>query len=286
MKTIKSILAMACLLMCLTNCSNDDEVLSSIQNKLTKTEELDSDTFTVHAIYKGADYRTMAVSKGSNIFYQNQEFINLMDKISSIPSSVSFIQSDSVIEYFDSQEDFLAKYGIRELTETEKTRCINAERLNAKITLPSTTRGITDKYEAAAGQMELDDLAYCGVYDDTYYSDTHIFMHIKDAFKVHDYQYLKDNDLNDKISSIMIIYNMKDPELCAILTVWEDSYYNKGDHNREKHRANFIATLKHPTNGIGSLKKVSCFNSSDSWNDRISSLSFHLGYADNLPKEY
>lgn len=277
---------MACVLMGLANCSNDDGIMPNSSNELTMAEELDSDTFTVHAIYKGVDYRTVAVSKGSKIFYQNQEFKNLMDEISSIPSSVSFIRSDSVIEYFDSQEDFLAKYGIRELTETERAKCVNVERLNPQIAPPYKTRGIVDQYDAAAGQMESDDLAYCGVYDDTYYTDTHIFMHIKDPFKVHDYQYLKDNGMNDKISSIMIIYNMKDPDLCALLTVWEDSYYNRGDHNREKHRANFIATLEHPTNGVGNLKKISCFNSSDSWNDKISSFSFHLGYADSLPTEY
>lgn len=51
-------------------------------------------------------------------------------------------------------------------------------------------------------------------------------------------------------------------------------------------RTNFVATHSSRTKAVYNLKKVSCFNAYDSWNDRISSISFHVGYADNLPEEY
>lgn len=283
---------MACVMAGCISCSSDEdyETLSNQQDEYTTSSiavdgEEESDTFTVHAIYKGIDYSSAAVSDCDRIYYQDQSFIDLMERIENTEGSVSFVLNDSVVEYFDSQDEFCEKYGIRELTEEEKARCANAERLNTNETAPST-RGIVSKHNAAIGQMNPDDLAYCGVYDDTYYSDTHIFMHLTDSMQVYTINKLKKYKLNDKISSLVVMYNMKDPELCAILTVWEDSNYNYGDHDRTKHRTNFIATKNSPINTVGNLKKVSCFNAHDSWNDRISSLSFHLGYADSLPKEY
>lgn len=292
MKIPKLLLCVACVIVGYTSCSSDESYETSsnkknesaIISRATDGEE-DSDTFTVHAIYKGVDYRSVAVLDSDKIYYQDQSFIDLMDKIEETEGSVSFVHNDSVVEYFDSQDEFCEKYGIRELTEEEKTRCANAERLNATELYP-VTRGIVSKHQAAIGQMNPEDLAYCGVYDDTYYSDTHIFMHLTDSMQVYSINKLKDYKLNDKISSLVVLYNMKDPELCAILTVWEDTNYNYGDHDRTKHRTNFIATKSTPINAVGNLKKISCFNAHDSWNDRISSLSFHLGYADSLPKEY
>ena len=56
--------------------------------------------------------------------------------------------------------------------------------------------------------------------------------------------------------------------------------------DRTKHRTNFVATHSSRIKAVYNLKKVSCFNAHDSWNDRISSISFHVGYADSLPEEY
>jgi len=115
-----------------------------------------------------------------------------------------------------------------------------------------------------------------------------IFCHVlkKNPYDIYEIPYMKSVGLNDKVSSLMVRYNMDDPNGCAILTVWEDSNFNHDDNDRTKHRTNFVATYTERTKAVGNLKNVSCFNAHDSWNDRISSISFHVGYADSLPKEY
>lgn len=127
------------------------------------------------------------------------------------------------------------------------------------------------------------DLACLELWDDTNFKDTYREFHIKDYYTSHDIRILKDYGLNDKVSSLKIHNKLTNYSLIAIVTVWEDSNFNHGDHDRTKHRMNFYAN----SNGIGSygnLKKIPCGGSS--WNDRISSFSFHIGYQSSLPSTY
>ena len=288
---LKLILLLAISSIGIVSCTNDEDITSFDQTdeevmpvSCQVIAEEENDTFAVHALYKNTDYYSLAVLTNDSISYLDGRYKELMEIIGNISGSASFMHTDGSIEYFDSQEEFYAKYGIRELNEQEKSRCLNTERLN--VPFRPSARGIVANHQNALAQMNDNDLVYAGVYDDTYYSDTHIFMHITDPYQIHEYPHLKSQSLNDKISSLVVLYNMNDPDLCAILTVWEDSNYNTDDHDRTKHRTNFVATYTNRTNTVGNLKKVSCFNAHDSWNDRISSLSFHIGYADSLPKEY
>lgn len=288
-KQFKLALLFAISLTGLASCTDYEEIASPVQTNILMPDsrqamEEETDTFAVHAMYKNADYYSLAVLEGDSISYLDGRFNELMEKVEKISGSVSFVHLDGSVEYFDSQEEFYAKYGIRDLNEQEKSRCLNVERLNEPL-IPSA-RGIVANYQNAIAQMNSNDLVYAGVYDDTYYSDTHIFMHITDPYQIHEYPHLKSQRLNDKISSLVVLYNMDDRDLCAILTVWEDSNYNTDDHDRTKHRTNFVATYTNRTNNVGNLKKVSCFHAHDSWNDRISSLSFRVGHADSLPNEY
>lgn len=269
------------------SCTNNEEELASVEDSFslpaTRTITEETDTFTVHAIYKDVKYSTVAVSKGDSLFYLNDKFNELMETIGNIPGSVSFVRNDSCTEYFDSQEEFLTKYGIRELSEQEKADLENVKRLNTPCPL---SRSITGNYQDAYNKMESDDLIYAALFDDTYFSDTRIYIHIKDPYQIYEIPRMKSVGLNDKVSSLMVRYNMDDPDGCAILTVWEDSDFNHDDNDRTKHRTNFVATYTQRTTTVGNLKKVSCFHAHDSWNDRISSISFHVGYADSLPEEY
>ena len=245
--------------------------------------EEEVDTFTTYAVYKGVEYSSVAIARNDSLFYMDEAFNQLLENIAAIPSSVSFVQNDSCTEYFDRQEEFLAKYGIRELNEQEKAELKNVKRLNEYL---PTGRGMIANYQDAYNKMKSNDLIYAALFDDTNFSDTHLYLHIKDPYEVYEQPRMKSVGLNDKVSSLMVRYNMDDPDACAILTVWEDSNYNNEDNDRTKHRTNFVATYSKRTNAVYNLKKVSCFNAHDSWNDRISSISFHVGYADSLPKEY
>ncbi|WP_455665590.1 hypothetical protein [Phocaeicola sp.] len=269
-----------------SSCTSDDEFMlveKTLASSVARASVEDIDTFTVYAIYKDVKYNSAVISKGDSLFYLDENFNKLMETIKSVPGSVSFIQNDSCAEYFDSQDDFFIKYGIRELTEKEKSNLENVRRLNVSYPF---SRSITGNYQDAYNKMESNDLIYVALFDDTYYSDTRLYIHIKNPYDVYEIPYMKSVGLNDKVSSLMIRYNMDDPNGCAILTVWEDSNFNHDDNDRTKHRTNFVATYTQRTQSVGNLKKVSCFNAHDSWNDRISSISFHVGYADSLPKEY
>lgn len=285
MKT-KFAFLLAASLLGVTSCTEDEALESEMQSvgfpaSRAMVEEVD--TFTTYATYKGREYSSVAIARNDSLFYMDEEFNRLMETIAAVPGAVSFVQNDSCVVYFDSQEEFLTAYGIRELDGTEKEKLQRVSRLNDF--LPAS-RGMIANYQNAYNQMESDDLIYAALFDDTNYSDTHLYLHIKNPDIIIEYPHMKDVGLNDKVSSLMVRYNMDDPDCCALLTVWEDSDYNKGDNDRTKHRTNFVATHSSRTKAVYNLKKVSCFNAHDSWNDRISSISFHVGYTDSLPKEY
>lgn len=119
-----TLLAIVAMMATGNSCTNNEEELASVEDSFslpaTRTITEETDTFTVHAIYKDVKYSTVAVSKGDSLFYLNDKFNELMETIGNIPGSVSFVRNDSCTEYFDSQEEFLTKYGIRELSEQEK----------------------------------------------------------------------------------------------------------------------------------------------------------------------
>lgn len=104
--------------------------------------------------------------------------------------------------------------------------------------------------------------------------------------KFEDCNKMSNKNLNDKVSSLAVSYNGTNKDVCAVLTIWEDSDYNNGDNDRTKHRISVIATYDQRKVMYPDLKKIKCIGSSNSWNDRISSLSFHFGYVDSQWKNY
>lgn len=268
----------------MVSCANSEELIPDghlLESSMARISVAD-EVFTAHAIYKGVTYSSTAVIKNDSLYYLDEGFNKLIETIITTPGSVAFVRNDSCTEYFDTQEDFFSKYGIRELNEQEVTNLKTVQKLNQY----PVTHSITGNYQNAYNQMQDDDMAYVGLFDDKYFSDTHLYLHLKDPLEIQDISHMKSVGLNDKVSSLMIRYNMDDREACALLEVWEDSYFNHEDNDRTKHRTYFMASYVQSTNAVGDLKKVSCFHAHDSWNDRISSISFHIGYIDSLPDEY
>jgi hypothetical protein len=124
------------------------------------------------------------------------------------------------------------------------------------------------------------------MFDDSGFDDTYVFKNLKDLNEVADESYMRNIGLNDKVSSLAVSYNGTNPEVCAVLTIWEDSYYNYGDNDRTKHRISIVATKDNPKVSISKLKSVKCINSLSTWNDRISSYSFAFGNYDSHLKDY
>lgn len=241
-------------------------------------------TYTLTARYKGKEYVTVAHSIGDEVTYEDEEFSALNEYLGTRDDVETFINPDGSIDIYDSQ-DARASRRFRELTAEEK-------QAYSLLDIPvadhrSRLRSQSNPWEG----MNSTDKAFCAVWDDNTYHDSHIWMNISasdNLYKLFDYPYLTSQGMNDKISSISMSYNLSDANLCAIVTVWEDSYYNNSDRGatRSKHRTNFVATYNTPTPTWVNLRQIPCIGSSNTWNDRISSLSFHIGYASSLPKQY
>ncbi len=209
------------------------------------------------------------------IVMESPEFIETINRIEAMEDIEAIVQEDGIVDYFDAS-DMEAKPALARLRQKidASTRC-------NILPLEAPTRA-----KDAFRFMTADALGYYGLFDDEGFTDSCYGSNLTDLNEVKDIDYMRDIGLNDKVSSLAVAYNGDNPELCAVLTVWEDSYFNNGDNDRTKHRISFIASTYTPRILWSSLKKIKCMGSSNSWNDRISSFSFHFGYYGRQLKPY
>lgn len=269
MKTILNSFIVLFVVTMFFSCSETNDVLP--ESQFVTKSMIDVETFTKTIVYKGEVYTSICESRNDSIFYQNQEVESLLNEIYSNPNSVSFVQNEEVTLYFDSQEEFLHEYGITFLSED------------------SVKEMSSIQTKSAPNGPQYNSIAYSVLYDDTKFKDTYLELDLTDIDHLHSVTRMKDHALNDKVSSLKVQYTYYGNDyksLCALLTVWEDSDFNSGDRDKTKHRTNFIATYNNRYYEVANLKRVSCWNAHDSWNDRISSLVFHIGVIGNLPEEY
>lgn len=233
------------------------------------------DTFQVHIRFQGKDYLSKAYEQNGSNVYENPEIIEILEQIEQIPTAVSVVNPDGTVEYFTNDSEMQKQHKFKILKSTD-IESFQKEHPNFSNLI--STRAT--------------DIANCTMYDDDNFKDTNYTMTLTSLFDIEefavlDYDYSNNPiGLNDKITSLLINYNISDPELCAILVVWEDTRFNYGDNDRTKHRTYFLANSTNPHARYANLKAYPCFNSRDSWNDRISSVSFHIGYSNSLPSNY
>lgn len=225
-------------------------------NKEHQNLESEVEYFTLHVIYQDENFHSQCKIVGDSTFVLDDKLKNFLIHMEKQDYSM-VAHNDSTIEFYNSQDEFLTKCGITEIPK------------------------IITKAGPAAG-----DYACLELWDDTNYSDTYKDFHISDYYTSIDVGALKDYGLNDKVSSLKIHNKMSSSNLIAIVTVWEDSNFNHGDHDRTKHRMNFYATTSMTVNSFANLKQILCGSSGNNWNDRISSLSFHIGYSNSMPITY
>ncbi|MBD5355740.1 MAG: hypothetical protein HDR88_01885 [Bacteroides sp.] len=236
----------------------------------------DMEPFTMKIRYKGIQYTTEAhLNINEEIEYSDSEFSRIMKEIDALADVEAVVLEDDIVDYFDMSDHRVSK-AIRRLRETidSSTRCDIRDDL-------CSTRDL-DPYRF----MVADAIGYFAMFDDTGWKDTKVCANLKDLYDVNDEEYMRNIGLNDKVSSLAVAYNGTNSEICSVLTVWEDSYYNNGDNDRTKHRISIIATKQNPKVSFSNLKKIKCINSSNSWNDRISSYSFAFGNYDHYLKDY
>lgn len=187
-----------------------------------------------------------------------------------IDSSIQMvIMDDSTIHYYDSED----------INNNLPYEDIQSLSINNSASFLSTR---ADGFE----YQENEDLGYMAIYDNDHFAGK---MHYKGLTNFH-FTYnipsLKPMGLNDKITSIAIGYNGNDPIVCTVLTIWDDTDYNHGDDNRNKHRISIVASQNSPKVSLPDLKQIKKIGSSKSWNDCISCFSLHFGYIDRFLLDY
>jgi hypothetical protein len=237
----------------------------------------DMEPFMMKIRYKNTLYSTTAhLNMNEEIEYQDPIFSRVMEEIDGLKNVEAIVLEDDIVDYFDMDDNNTSKAiaKIRQRIDSA-TRCGIRDDV-------FTTRAAKDGYRFETS----DALGYFAMFDDSGFDDTYVFKNLKDLNEVADESYMRNIGLNDKVSSLAVSYNGTNPEVCAVLTIWEDSYYNYGDNDRTKHRISIVATKDNPKVSISKLKSVKCINSLSTWNDRISSYSFAFGNYDSHLKDY
>ncbi len=243
---------------------------------IRQNPKYDTTPFEMKIRYKGEIHSTMAhLDEAGNVVMEDSEFRDFMEYLESQEGIEAVVIDDEIVDYFDNS-DVEAKPALAELRTA----------IDRNMTIELRTDLGRTRAKDAFRYLDNKALGYFAVYDDTGFSDTDLFKNLNSLMDAFDSGYMNDYGLNDKISSLAVAYKGTDPDVCAVLTVWEDSYYNNGDRVRAKHRVSFIASYYTPLLSRSSLKNIKCIGSSNSWNDRISSISFHFGYYNAYLKDY
>lgn len=247
-----------------------------LRQKPKKAEDV-AEQFTYKIRYKGIVYESIAHSVNNTITFEDHEFADFIAKIESTEGVDMIVKENGIIDYIDN-DDINKSPSLKSLFKR-----INAIRQDQiSIIKPLGSRALADAYQWESSSS----IGYFAAFDDSNYGNPEIHFSAESLSEFRDEPYLRDLGLNDKISSLVVKYSGNDPEICAVLTVWEDSNYNYGDNDRTKHRLSFIASKYNTTIEHNKLKNIKCINSSNSWNDRISSLSFHFGNYGTALKDY
>lgn len=236
----------------------------------------EEESFEVKAEYKGKLYITIAsLNEENQLVYENEEFAQLIQYLSEKSGVETVLIGDDIIRFYDDETPQLM---------TAVNKLMNPVPFNQNIGIRNdivrSRAGDAFKYLTAGA------LGYCVLFDDTNFSDSYIYSNLTDLNSSYDVSNMKDHNLNNKISSVGVYYGGTDSSICSVLTVWQYANYNYGDDDRKKHRLSFVATSSNPRATWPNLKKIPCLNSSDSWNDMITSFSFHFGYIDSMLKNY
>lgn len=227
----------------------------------------ESQPFSLKAKYKDKIYTTEAeIDAEGNYIFHNPEYAQLMKDIDEMPDVNMVLLDNSTIFYYD-REDIL-----------DNKPYYDAIAVNEGSQPTTRATGFED--------FDTSFLGYIAIYDNDHFGGSKLAKGLENFHFTWNLPNLKDYSMNDKVTSIAVAFNHSDPLVCTVLTVWDDTDYNHGDKYRSKHRISIIASKYSPRVTCEDLKKLKKIGSSSSWNDCISSISFHFGYLDSLLVDY
>ncbi len=246
---------------------------------VTQKPVIDDTPFEIKARYKENIYSTQAhLDNLENLIFEDVEFSEMMTVLKNRDDIECVILEDGIVDYFD-KADMESNPILNALTTRAST--VNAPELT-RAGCPNHSENLHNGYRF----MAADAVGYFGLFDDVNFKDTYFAKSVTSKYTVFDLPHTESAGLENKISSVALAYEATDKDVCAVLTLWEDGSYNYGDIYHKSHRISLIATPSHPHVWHSNLKKVPCLNSSKSWNDRISSCSFHFGILGRSLKDY
>lgn len=228
--------------------------------------------------YKKHTYESaVSEDENGNMVYEDAQTAELMASLANRDDIETVVIGDMV--YLFDSEDMKSDKKLRKLLRGEAP--IRSEASG------NTGVGTYASEGSAFANMNASDKGFAILFDDKYYTDTRFWGNFGSDYDTFlDVPDMEEVGLNDKVSSLAVSYEGSSSDICFVLTVWEDKNYNNGDNDRTKHRVSFIATSENRRTCVGNLKNVPCINSSNSWNDRISSISMHYGNTGINLKDY
>lgn len=229
---------------------------------IIQSPKKDDNVVNMQVRYRNRLYTTTAEldSKGEYIFHDD-EFANLVRSLESNGNIEQLIIESGVVDYIDVTDPGCDEY------LNNLIRDISARQI-------VTRADSEDGFQF----MESDCLGYFGLFDNDHFKGKNLYSNLTNYIFGYNLPDLKIWGMNDKITSLAVAYNGTDPDLCSILTIWEDTDFNHGDNDRKKHRISIVASYWNRKVSMADLKQVKCLNSSSSWNDRISTAAGHFGY--------
>ncbi len=241
--------------------------------------------FPMKIRYKGVVYSTMAeLDENGDYIYDNPEFEKMVNYLDSTPGIDAVVMDDTIVDYFDTDEPAYQEFISKVDRPVDPSLDIQPYKYHDISSFKSNELTRADGFQ----HWRSTDIGYYAAFSDGEFEGKYLTYTPSNFHNSQNLRDLKMNDMNDKISSVAVYYGGADPNVCAVLTVWDDGNYNYGDTGipRSKHRVSFIASYNNRKLSRNSLKNVKLINSSKSWNDRISSLSFHFGYFDSKPLDF
>lgn len=242
--------------------------------------KVDSTPFEMKVRYRGETYTSIAhLDENEEYVYHDPDFEALMQRLSNNPNINMLVMDDVIVDYFDA-DDPVGQEIFKKLDSTLEPglESIRAD-LHSEDLKVTRANGFDDMTDGC--------LSYFAVFDnDTYKGSNKIVKEVIDFYNMYNLPDLRGFGINDKITSLAVGYFGDNPNVCSVLTLWDDVDYNYGDKTRSKHRISFVASYYNRMINRSNLKDIKCLNSSSSWNDRASSISCHFGYFDSSLLDY
>jgi hypothetical protein len=239
----------------LVSCEEDtlpDTIFSATTSGKIQTESI-NELFYANFVYKGNKYESSYYFDGDSAIFEKEEVGELLKRLNSTPTLVTFIYLDQTREYFDNQDEY----------EMNLVRILRKNLLylgNYSISTIEKGDGIIPSRDSRyAANMFL--------FDDRNYSDTKLQFNLEMGQSVFEVPQLRDYGMNDKTTSVVLWCNSGTVEY----QLWEDNTY-------EGHSLIYLLTPN--TSHIGvkgrlvipSLKNIQVEGTKNTWNDRITSI--------------